>query len=266
MVTDEPSSAEQLQRELELTRAKLAEARKMASLGQLLAVLVHEINTPLGALASNNEVERRSLDALKGLLAGSPKAAAIVETLAGLAAVDKIACERLVAVTQSVRDFSGAAPGDRGIAKVNDLVDDALKLAAWIYRKRITVEKDYGDLPAVECYPQPLSQAFLNLLVNAGQAIDGQGTVTVRTRAEGGNIHIAISDTGRGIRPEDRSKIFTSGFSTKPSGEGTGLGLAITRDIVVEVHGGAIDFESQPGAGATFHVRVPTEQARRHGN
>jgi len=102
--------------------------------------------------------------------------------------------------------------------------------------------------------------------VNAGQAIDGQGTVTVRTRAEGGFVHIAISDTGRGIRPEDRPKIFTSGFSTKPSGEGTGLGLAITRDIVVEAHGGAIDFESQPGAGTTFHVRVPTGQARRHGN
>jgi two-component system NtrC family sensor kinase len=266
MATDELSSAERLQRELELTRVKLAEARKMASLGQLLAVLVHEINTPLGALASNNEVERRLLDGLKMLDAGSPEAAGVVETLNGLAAVDKIACERLVAVVRSVRDFSSAAQGDRGSAQVNDLIDNALKLAAWIYRKRITVEKDYGDLPAIECYPQPLSQAFLNLLVNAGQAIDGQGTVTVRTSAEGDCVHIAISDTGRGIRPEDRPRIFTSGFSTKPSGEGTGLGLAITRDIVVEGHGGAIDFESRPGAGATFHVRVPTQQARRHGN
>ena len=264
MAPDELSNAEQLRRELELTRASLAEARKMASLGQLLTAVVHEINTPIGSLASNNQVARRSFDALKTALAGSPDAAGIVETLASLAAVDKIACERLVAVVHSVRGFSSAARGDRGSAQVNDLIDNALKLAAWIYGKRIIVEKDYGDLPAVECYPQPLGQAFLNLLVNAGQAIGGQGTVTVRTRVEGGSIHIAISDTGPGIRPEDRPKIFSSGFSTKPSGEGTGLGLAITRDIVVELHGGAIDFESQPGAGATFNVRIPTEQGRKH--
>jgi two-component system, NtrC family, sensor kinase len=266
MARDELPDAEQLQRELELARVSLAEARNMASLGQLLTSLVHEINTPIGSLVSNNEVERRLLDTLKKALAGSPEAAGIVETMAGLAAVDRIACERLVAVVHSVRNFSSAARGERGSAQVDDLIDNALKLAAWIYGKRITVEKHYGGLPAIECYPQPLGQAFLNLLVNAGQAIESQGTVTVRTRAEGGHIHIVISDTGRGIQPEDRLKIFASGFSTKPSGEGTGLGLAITRDIVVELHGGAIDFESQPGAGATFHVRIPTDQGRKHGD
>ncbi|MGD0014696.1 MAG: HAMP domain-containing sensor histidine kinase [Bryobacteraceae bacterium] len=257
---------EELRRELEAARAKLAEARKMASLGQLLAALVHEISTPIGSLRSNNEVERRSLDALRKLVGNSAEAASIVETMTDLAAVDKIACERLAAVVRGARDFSSAARGDLGTAQVNDLIENALKVAEWTYRNRITVERDYGELPAIECYPGPLGQAFLNLLVNAGQAIEGQGTVTVRTLAEGGYIHVSVSDTGRGIQPEDRLKIFTSGFSTKPSGEGAGLGLSITQDIVVELHGGAIDFESQPGAGTTFHVRVPTERGRKHGD
>jgi signal transduction histidine kinase len=261
---------EELRRELEAARAELAEVRKMASLGQLLAALVHEINTPLGSLVSNNEVAQRSLDALRKLLAGASestdKAAAIIETMSGLADVDKIACARLADVVRGVRKFSSAAQGECKAAQVNGLIDDALKLAEWTYRKRIAVERDYGELPAIECYPGPLGQAFLNLLVNAGQAIEGQGTVTVRTRAEAGRIHVSVSDTGRGIQPEDRLKIFTSGFSTKPSSEGAGLGLSITLDIIVRLHGGAIDFESQPGAGTTFHVRVPTEQGGRHGD
>ncbi len=247
-------------------RRDLAEARKLASLGKLLTALVHEINTPIGSLLSNNEVERRSLDDLRRLVGNGTDAARIVEALTGLAAVDRTACERLAGVVRSVRKFSSAAQGEPGTALVNDLIDDALKLAEWTYRGRIAVERDYGELAAVECYPEPLGQAFLNLLVNAGQAIEGQGTVTVRTRAEDRYIHVSISDTGRGIQPQDRLKIFTSGFSTKPSGEGTGLGLSIVRDVVVELHGGAIDFESQPGLSTTFHVRIPTERGRKHGD
>jgi signal transduction histidine kinase len=108
-----------------------------------------------------------------------------------------------------------------------------------------------------------LSQVFLNILVNAGQAIDGPGKITVRTHAEGGTVHISIADTGRGIQPEDRPKIFAGGFTTKPVGVGTGLGLSLSKRIVEETHGGSIDFESEVGVGTTFHIRIPVEQKKK---
>jgi two-component system NtrC family sensor kinase len=107
-----------------------------------------------------------------------------------------------------------------------------------------------------------LDQVFLNLLVNAGQAIEGEGRVGVRTRLDGSEVCVSISDTGKGIAPEQQQKIFTQGFTTKPVGVGTGLGLAISREIVVEKHGGRIDFESEPGVGTTFHIHIPLEQKR----
>ncbi len=114
-----------------------------------------------------------------------------------------------------------------------------------------------GELPEVECHPHLLSQVFLNLLVNAGQAIEGEGKITVRTRLEGASVHVAIADTGRGMTAEQRQKVFSAGFTTNPLGVGTGLGLPISRQIIQEVHGGSIEFESQPGVGTTFHIRIP---------
>jgi FixJ family two-component response regulator len=277
MATDMPTGAAsppdraQLQRDLELTRAQLAEAHKMASLGRMLAAVVHEINTPIGSLLSNNEVTLRSLGSLRELLAGAPdspspslaKALAILETVAGLAAVDKLAGERIASMVRGLRAFSRVDQGRPGTIQVHSLIEDALKLVDWTYGRRVTVERDFGDLPEIECYPQSLSQVFLNLLVNAGQAIEAQGKVVVRTRAEGGRVHIAVSDTGKGVQPEDRPKIFSPGFSTKPIGEGTGMGLVIVWDIVVATHGGTITFESQPGVGTTFHVRIPAKQPRK---
>jgi signal transduction histidine kinase len=99
--------------------------------------------------------------------------------------------------------------------------------------------------------------------VNAGQAIDGPGKVTIRTRVEGGTVHVSIADTGRGIKPEDRPKIFAGGFTTKPVGVGTGLGLSLSKRIVEETHGGAIDFESEVGVGTTFHIRIPVKQKKK---
>jgi two-component system NtrC family sensor kinase len=145
---------------------------------------------------------------------------------------------------------------------LNEQLRMALKLMHGEFRRRIMVHADYGDLPPVECYAQMLDQVFLNLLVNAGQAIEGEGRVGVRTRLDGSEVCVSISDTGKGIAPEQQQKIFTQGFTTKPVGVGTGLGLAISREIVVEKHGGRIDFESEPGVGTTFHIHIPLEQKR----
>jgi two-component system, NtrC family, sensor kinase len=124
------------------------------------------------------------------------------------------------------------------------------------------VEMDLGGLPEVECFPQMLGQVFLNLLVNAAQAIEGDGTITVRTRLEGPMVHISIADTGRGMTAEQKAKAFQAGYTTKAVGEGTGLGLSIAKEIIEDRHGGTIDFESELGIGTIFHVRIPVRQTR----
>ncbi len=271
-LTAECSETTRLKEELDLLYRKLADEHKMASLGRLLAGIAHEISTPIGSILSNNEVSLKSLEGLQKLLAAaqassSPpleKAMDIRDTLAGLAAVDKIACERISAVVRSLRTFARVDQGDFRKVQIQDVIENTLKLAATVCGRRIAVEKDFGELPEVECYPQALSQVLLNLLVNACQAIDGEGKVTLRTRIEGDCVHIAIADTGRGILPEHCSRIFQPGFTTKPAGEGTGLGLAISRNIIVNDHHGSIDFESRPGGGTIFHVRIPIHQPTQH--
>jgi two-component system, NtrC family, sensor kinase len=256
--------------EVDILTRKLAEAHKMASLGRLASGIVHEINTPIGSILSNNETIRRSLESLKKLLAAAvdakeqppPKAIALLDTLGNLTDIDKIACERIYAVIRSLKTFARVNEGDIRKVDIHEILLNTVKLSGCVFRRRITVITDFGELPEVECYPGLLNQVFLNLVVNASQAIEGEGTVTVRTRHEGDSVDIWVGDTGSGIPHEVRSKIFLAGFSTKPIGEGTGLGLAITREIVEDTHGGKIDFESELGVGTTFHVRIPVQQPR----
>jgi two-component system, NtrC family, sensor kinase len=262
----------QLKTELDEANRRVAELYKMASLGRLLASVVHEINTPISSIFTNNEVILRSLEKLRPLLArpdgaaSNPKVSEIVETIQSLSLVDKIACERISSVIRSLKTFSRVDESDLRKVDLHEILRDTLKLSGCEFRRRVEVETDFGELPPVECYPHLLNQVFINLLINAGQAIEGEGKVTVKTRLEGDEVHVAIGDTGRGIKPENRSKIFAPGFTTKPLGVGTGLGLAISRKIVVETHGGSIDFETEEGVGTTFHVRIPIRRRETGGN
>jgi signal transduction histidine kinase len=256
--------------ELDLLTRKLADAHKMASLGRLSAGIVHEINSPIGSILSNNEVVLRSLVKLKGMLlevkeqsAPLPqKAIDMVDSIAALSEVDRIACERISAIVRSLKTFARVNESDLRKVDINDLLRNTMKLTGAVFRGRIAFETDLGELPEVECYPGLLNQVFLNLIVNAGQAIPDDGTIGVRTRLEGHFVTIDISDTGVGIPPEVRPLIFAAGFTTKPMGEGTGLGLTITREIVEDSHGGKISFDTKMGHGTTFHVRIPIEQPR----
>jgi signal transduction histidine kinase len=253
------SSEAQLRQELDKTRRQLVEAHKMASLGRLLAGVVHEINTPIGSILSNNDVIIRTLEALKKTLpeTGAERARDIVETCRSLASVDKIACERISSLIRSLKTYARVDSDERRRIDLNALLQAMVKLMQGEFRRRVHVELDLGELPEIECYPPPLSQVFLNLLSNAGQAIEGEGRVTVRTRLEGNCVHVSVNDSGKGIPPEIQGKIFGCGFTTKPLGVGTGLGLSICKQIVEEKHGGRISFESPPGQGATFHVYLP---------
>lgn len=262
------SDAETLRAELDMCKRQLVEAHQLTAVGQLLAAVVHEINTPIGSILSNNEVSLRSIRVLKEMLeqavvAGSappPKAVQILTTLESLASVDKIACERIASVIRGLKTLVGGVKREYVMADINEILDNTLKLARCEFRRRVQVETGYGDIPPVCCEPHQLGQVFLNLLVNAGQAIEGEGRVLVRTSCEGGQVHISIEDNGTGIPIENRPKIFSPGFTTKAAGVGTGLGLAISRDIV-EGHGGTIEFSSEVGRGTTFRIRIPVERA-----
>jgi len=248
-----------------MSHSPALQLHQMASIGRLLTGIVHEINTPIGSIFSNNEVTLRSLAMLAELLEdpkpGSlEKAQRIIKTCQNLAAVDQIACERIRSVIRGLKSFSRPDGSEFRRVDLNGQLRDTLKLTQAEFRRRILVETDFGELPAVECYPQMLNQVFLNLLVNAGQAICGEGRITVRTRLEAGEVHISIADTGCGMTPEQQAQAFTAGFSTKPLGEGTGLGLSISREIIEDTHGGSLDFESEPGVGSTFHIRIPVRQ------
>lgn len=261
--------------EIEALRAKadnltlqLTEEHKMASIGRLLASIVHEINSPIGSILSNNHVITRSLELLKAALAAGDaaslgKANRLVETSLALTAVDKIACERISEVVRGLKTFARVDSSELLRVNLNEHIQSTLKLTHAEFHRRITVETDFGELPPVECHPHLLNQVFLNILVNAGQAIKGEGKIVVRTRVEGERVHVSIADSGHGIKPEDRPKIFAGGFTTKPVGVGTGLGLSISKKIVEETHGGSLDFESEMGVGTTFHIRIPIEQTKK---
>lgn len=261
---DDPAK---LKAEIDLLKKQLVAEHQMASVGRLLASIVHEINTPIGSIFSNNEVVIHSLEMLKGLLADGraeaiAKARKLVETCEGLAGVDKIACERIASVIRGLKTFSRVDAAEWRKADINENLRNTLKLTKAEFRRRVTVRTDFGELPEVPCFPHMLNQVFLNLLVNAGQAIEGEGIITVRTRAEGPCIHVSIADTGCGMSEETRKNLFTPGYTTKPVGVGTGLGLPLSRQIVEEKHGGSLDFETEPGVGTTFHVYIPIAQSK----
>jgi signal transduction histidine kinase len=260
-----------LREELDAANRKLAEAHRLASLGRLSAGIVHEIKTPIGSIFSNNEVIIRTLDRMKALLAdaqrdGAPppqKALDMLDIISGLAAVDKIACERISDIVRSLKTFARVNESELLKADINQLLRNTIKLASTVFKDRIQIKTEFGELPDVECYPGLLSQVFLNLIANAGQAIEGDGIIVVRTRRESNCVHIEVEDNGRGIPPEIRPRIFAAGFTTKPFGEGTGLGLTISREIVEDTHGGSIRFDTETGKGTTFHVLIPIEQKQR---
>jgi len=260
-----------VEQELDIVRRKLAEAHKMASLGRLSAGIVHEINTPVGSILSNNETIRRSLESIRKLLGTAveqgqpptPRTLAVLDTLTSLSDIDKIACERIMAIIRGLKTFARVNESDIQKVNIHEIILNTIKLTNCVFRRRVTVVTEFDEnLPDVECYPGLLNQVFLNLIVNASQAIANEGTITIRTAAEADQAHISVKDTGSGIPDSVRARIFSAGFTTKPIGEGTGLGLAITREIIEDTHGGKITFETEMGAGTTFHIWIPMRQPR----
>jgi PAS domain S-box-containing protein len=273
----------------ELTRKddQLVRQEKMASLGQLAAGVAHEINNPVGFVSSNLQMLQRYLadlttyaartgslmEKLRGgantevlrpeaeEVAGWVKSVELDQTLvdAGESVVESIdGLNRVKKIVSALREFSHADRDEPASADLNEGLESTINIVWNELKYKITLHREYGDLPKVNCYPHQLNQVFMNLLVNAAHAIPDKGEVWVKTWADRDRVYVDVRDTGAGIPEANLSKIFDPFFTTKPVGQGTGLGLSIVYGIV-ERHGGTIHVESRVGEGTTFHLSFPLQ-------
>ena len=233
--------------ELKETQIQLINSEKMASLGQLVAGVAHEINTPVASIKSNNAIIRKIIKKLdKNELS---------DTLEEINNLDAEAINRINNIVVSLKKFVRLDEAELQEADINSEIDLTLDLIRHETKNRIQIIRNYGNLPPVKCYPNMLNQVFTNILINACQAIEGEGTIDITTFAHDDNITIKIKDSGIGIPKEQIDKIFTAGFTTKGVGVGTGLGLAICAKII-EKHEGKIIVNSEVGKGTCFTITI----------
>jgi two-component system NtrC family sensor kinase len=266
--------------QLKQAQVQAVQQEKMASVGQLAAGVAHEINNPMGFISSNlsslakyiskvkayevallDEVRKAgNTDLLNGIesMKKSMKIDFILGDMGSLLEESQDGAERVRRIVQDLKNFSHIDEAECKAISINDNLDSTLNMLRNEIKYVAELVKDYGEIPLVFCYPQQLNQVFMNILVNAVHALDGQGTITLRTWQEGELVKIAISDTGKGIAQEHLTKIFDPFFTTKEVGKGTGLGLSICYDIVKK-HGGEIVVQSAIGAGTTFTVQLPVK-------
>ncbi|MEJ2721915.1 MAG: PAS domain S-box protein [bacterium] len=254
-------------RELRKKQAQLVQSEKMAALGNLVAGVAHEINTPLGALKSNNDLLIRALTKMRSIvedpgtpstIRDHPQLGKILASIEDLNAINKSAMERIVSIVKSLRQFARLDGAERDRVDIHEGLENTLTLVHHELKNRINLHKDYGDLPPVTCFPNQINQVFMNILVNASQAIPDKGDIFIKTFKRDEDIVVEIRDTGRGIPEELLEKIFDPGFTTKGAGVGTGLGLSIVYQIV-EDHDGSVEIESNVGEGTTFRVVLPIQ-------
>lgn len=263
--------------ELARTRDQLVHTEKMASLGLLVAGVAHELNNPISYVHSNLDFIEDYAERLAGIIEAysidgssldpparrrgderkqAAKYDATLKTLRELIASSREGAERVKKIVLDLRTFSRTDDVGLVLADLHEGIESTLNLLAKQYQDRITIHRDYGYLPPVECYPGQINQVFMNLLQNAAQAIPRRGEVWIRTEAEDGWIRIRIKDNGTGIAEEHLPRIFDPFFTTKAVGAGTGLGLSISYGIV-EKHGGKIRVWSKIHEGTEFTVELP---------
>lgn len=264
---------------------KLLQSEKMASIGQLAAGVAHEINNPIGYVHSNLGSLQEYLRSLFTLIEAYERALQAPDPKALIPEIDEIrnradidfisrdlpqlmaeSREGIERVTRIVRDLKDFSYSDRSESwKMVDLhagLESTINIIWNELKYKVTLERNYAELPLVECLPSELNQVYMNMLLNAGQAIVERGTITVTTgRDEAENVWIQFQDSGAGIAPDLLQRIFDPFFTTKPVGSGTGLGLSISYGIINKHHG-RIDVESTPGQGASFRIVLPIRQPR----
>ena len=288
-----PANLSERQREIDHAYARLRDAEeqllqsdKMASIGQLAAGVAHEINNPIGYIYSNlgtlgeyiNNLFR-VIGAYEKALRGMPGDGQerrselaeikqqveydfLIKDLPNLLAESREGIERVRKIVQDLRDFSRAGYEEEWtLADLHRGLDSTLNIVWNDLKYKCEILRNYGDIPLVECLPSQLNQVFLNILVNAGHAIEQRGTITISTGRQDDRVFVEIGDSGKGIAEENLGRIFDPFFTTKPVGQGTGLGLSLSYSIVRK-HGGLIDVKSRVGSGTRFRIVLPVLQQR----
>ncbi len=259
--------------QLQETQAQLVHREKMASVGQLVAGIAHEINNPVNFIQGNLYYLEEYVRVLVGLV-GRYEALApelrerftrlreeseldrVLEDLDSVLVGCREGVERTTSLVRDLRTFSRIDRPERVLANLHDVLDSTLNLLRGRLAT-IRVDKEYGEIPEVESLAGQLGQVFMNLLANAADALGDSGTLRIRTSPlEGGRVVIEIEDDGKGIEPEHLERIFDPFFTTKEVGKGTGLGLSVTYGIVAR-HGGTIRVRSEPGRGSCFRLELP---------
>jgi PAS domain S-box-containing protein len=284
----ETDSKDAALRKLKEAQSHLLESEKMIGLGQLAAGVAHEINNPIGFVHSNLNTLGEYLAQIRELLAVYSEAEAaasrggnglapvferarqikekmdynfVVEDSAQVVTDAVEGVQRVAAIVRNLKEFTHIDQGESQWFNVNDGLDSTVKLIWNELKYKAEVRREYGEVPDIECHAAQLSQLFLNVLMNAAQAIDKKGTITLRTVANGDQVVIQIQDDGCGIPPDVLPHIFEPFFTTRPVGQGMGLGLTSAYSIVRN-HRGTIHVESKPGAGTTFTIRLPVSQPK----
>lgn len=238
-------------------QAHLVQSEKMASLGQLVAGIAHEINNPLAFVLNNIFIVQEMLNKLEADLheTPAPVEARLQKTRARLNDMH-LGAERVRDLVSKLRTFSRLDEGKFKTVDIHESIDLVLLFVQHKTEGRIEVKRHYGPDGQLSCFAGELNQVLMNLISNAIDAIQGKGEITISTRQEDGSFVIVIRDSGQGIPEHIRSRIFEPFFTTKPIGVGTGLGLAISYGVI-NAHRGSIDFTTEMGEGTEFVVKIP---------
>jgi len=269
-------------KKLEEAHNQLLQSEKLASIGQLAAGVAHEINNPIGFVNSNLGVLKKYVSNLlqiidlyesgRHFLAADVVLQGRIEQACATADLEFLrndietlisesieGATRVRRIVQDLRDFSRVDSAEWQSADLHAGLESTLNVVWNEIKFKADVVREFGTLPPVECRLSQVNQVFMNLLVNAAQAIPEHGTITLRSGCVDDKAWISISDTGQGVPQELMTRIFDPFFTTKPVGTGTGLGLSVSYGIIAK-HGGHIDVQSEPGQGATFTVWLPVRR------
>jgi PAS domain S-box-containing protein len=256
--------------ELRNTQFQLVQSEKMASLGMLVAGIAHEINTPVGAISSMHDTLVRAIDKLKAdfkqkyqeIYQHDEKISTTIDIIEDANKVISSATDRVTNIVRRLRSFARLDEAELKNVDIHEGLEDTLTIVHHELKHHITIKKNYGKIPEISCYPSRLNQVFLNLLINAKQAIKEKGEINITTYIRDNKVYIEFSDNGEGIPQAKLAKIFDPGYTTKGVGVGTGLGLSIVYQIIQDHHG-EIKVESEVGHGTTFTVILPVDLEER---
>jgi signal transduction histidine kinase len=281
-LTQEKAAQRELIRKLEDAQGQLLQSEKMASVGQLAAGVAHEINNPIGFVNSNlgslkGQVEDllsviAAYEKTDGVLSEHPELMALVRQAKEKSDLDYVRDDirslidesrdgvlRVKRIVENLKDFSRVDASEWHFANLEQGLDSTLNIVWNEIKYKAEVKKEYAGLPEVECIASQMNQVFLNLMVNAAQAIEESGFITLRTGFTEALVWIEVEDSGSGIKPEHLNRLFEPFFTTKPVGKGTGLGLSLAYSIV-QRHHGLLDVRSELGKGTVFRVSLPTRR------